>query len=103
MTMRSDIANESNRKLYQNHLASMSKLRGARLRIEKLETALQDIIDERGVCGHCGNVATGGNGGMVSCDKGILWFDKPCKWTQQQPKDIARRALREKMIDEVTE
>jgi len=61
--------------------------------IEKLKTALQDIIDERGVCGHCGNLATGRNGGMVDCDKGILWFDKPCKWTSQQPKDIARKAL----------
>ena len=70
-----------------------AELEEAADRIEKLETALQDIIDERGVCGHCGNGATGGNGGMVSCDKGILWFDKPCKWTQQQPKDIARKAL----------
>jgi len=69
------------------------KLSLAADRIEKLETALQDIIDERGVCGHCGNLATGRNGGMVDCDKGILWFDKPCKWTSQQPKDIARKAL----------
>lgn len=37
MTTRGDIANESNRKLYQNHLASMAKLREARLTIENLE------------------------------------------------------------------
>ena len=40
MTTRADIANETNRKLYQNHLASMAKLREARLRIEQLEAAL---------------------------------------------------------------
>lgn len=45
MTTRADIANESNRKLYQNHLASMAKLRDARLRIEELENALQMIWD----------------------------------------------------------
>ena len=43
MNTRADIANESNRKLYQNHLASMAKLREARLRIEQLEAALQKI------------------------------------------------------------
>ena len=69
------------------------KLSLAADRIEKLETALQDIIDERGVCGHCGNVATGRNGGMVICDKTIFGFRGLCKWTQQKPKDIARKAL----------
>jgi len=44
MTTRGDIANESNRKLYQNHLASMAKLREARLRIELLEKGLCDIL-----------------------------------------------------------
>ena len=39
----SDIANESNRKLYMNHLSSLAKLREARLRIEELETALKNI------------------------------------------------------------
>ncbi len=42
MTTRGDIANESNRKLYQNHLASMTKLREARLRIEALEQTICD-------------------------------------------------------------
>lgn len=45
MTTRADIANESNRKLYQNHLASMAKLREARLRIEQLEAALKKIVE----------------------------------------------------------
>lgn len=44
MTTRADIANETNRKLYQNHLASMAKLREARLRIEQLEAALRRIV-----------------------------------------------------------
>lgn len=49
MTTRGDIANETNRKLYQNHLASMAKLREARLRIEELETQvarLRAAIDD---------------------------------------------------------
>jgi len=45
MTTRGDIANESNRKLYQNHLASMTKLREARLRIAALEKAICDYAD----------------------------------------------------------
>lgn len=47
MNTRADIANESNRKLYQNHLASMAKLREARIRIELLEAALQTIAKAR--------------------------------------------------------
>jgi len=47
MNTRADIANESNRKLYQNHMASMAKLREARLRIEELEAALQTIVKAR--------------------------------------------------------
>lgn len=45
MTTRGDIANESNRKLYQNHLASMAKLREARLYIAALEKAICDYVD----------------------------------------------------------
>lgn len=41
MDTRADIANESNRKLYQNHLSSLAKLREARLRIAELEEALR--------------------------------------------------------------
>lgn len=54
MTTRADIANETNRKLYQNHMASMAKLREARLRIEQLEAALRpfaaaaDTLDKEG-------------------------------------------------------
>ena len=43
MTTRADIANESNRKLYQNHLSSMAKLREARLRIEELEAQVDRL------------------------------------------------------------
>ncbi len=43
MNTRADIANESNRKLYQNHLASMAKLREARLRIEELEAQVDRL------------------------------------------------------------
>ena len=63
-------------------------------RIEKLEAALRDIIDERGICGHCGQLATGeGKRSFVICDKAVLGFKGPCHWTPQDPKDIARKAL----------
>ena len=63
-------------------------------RIEKLEAALRDIIDERGICGHCGQLATGeGKRSFVICDKTVLGFKGPCHWTPQDPKDIARKAL----------
>ena len=63
-------------------------------RIEKLEAALRDIIDERGICGHCGQLATGeGKRSFVICDKTVLGFIGPCHWTPQDPKDIARKAL----------
>ena len=66
-------------------------------RIEKLEAALRDIIDERGICGHCGQLATGeGKRSFVICDKTVLGFKGPCHWTPQDPKDIARKALEEK-------
>jgi uncharacterized CHY-type Zn-finger protein len=62
--------------------------------IEKLEAALRDIIDERGICGHCGQLATGeGKRSFVICDKTVLGFKGPCHWTPQDPKDIARKAL----------
>ena len=62
--------------------------------IEKLEAALRDIIDERGICGHCGQLATGeGKRNFVICDKNVLGFEGPCHWTPQDPKDIARKAL----------
>ena len=63
-------------------------------RIEKLEGALRDIIDERGICGHCGQLATGeGKRSFVICDKNVLGFEGPCYWTPQDSKDIARKAL----------
>jgi hypothetical protein len=63
-------------------------------RIEKLEAALRDIIDERGICGHCGQLATGeGKRSFVICDKTVLGFKGPCHWTPQDPKEIARKAL----------
>ena len=63
-------------------------------RIEKLEAALRDIIDERGICGNCGQLATGeGKRNFVICDKNVLGFEGPCHWTPQDPKDIARKAL----------
>jgi len=63
-------------------------------RIEKLEAALRDIIDERGICGNCGQLATGeGKRSFVICDKTVLGFKGPCHWTPQDPKDIARKAL----------
>ena len=69
-------------------------LKPASDRIEKLETALRDIIDERGICGHCGQLATGeGKRNFVICDKNVLGFEGPCYWTPQDPKDIARKAL----------
>ena len=62
--------------------------------IEKLEAALRDIIDERGICGHCGQLAIGeGKRSFVICDKTVLGFKGPCHWTPQDPKDIARKAL----------
>jgi hypothetical protein len=63
-------------------------------RIEKLEAALRDIIDERGICGHCGQLATGeGRRSFVICDKTVLGFKGPCHWTPQDHKDVARKAL----------
>ena len=63
-------------------------------RIEKLEAALREIIDERGICGHCGQLATGeGKRNFVICDKNVLGFEGPCYWTPQDSKDIARKAL----------
>jgi len=63
-------------------------------RIEQLEAALRDIINERGICGHCGELASGvGKRAYVICDETILGFKGPCHWTPQDPKDIARKAL----------
>ena len=62
--------------------------------IQKLEAALRNIIDERGICGHCGQLATGeGKRSFVICDEAVLGFKGPCHWTPQDPKDIARKAL----------
>ena len=69
-------------------------------RIEELEAALRDIIDERGICGHCEQLATGeGKRSFVICEKNVLGFKGPCRWTPQDPKDIARKALEEKKDD----
>lgn len=66
-------------------------------RIKKLEAALRDIINERGICGNCGQLATGeGKRSFVICDKTVLGFQGPCYWTPQDPKDIARKTLEEK-------
>jgi len=63
-------------------------------RIEKLEAALRDIVNERGICGHCGKLASGnGKRAYVICDETVLGFKGPCHWTPQDPKDIARKAL----------
>ena len=63
-------------------------------RINELQAALRDILDERGICGHCGQLATGeGKRSFVICDKTVLGFKGPCHWTPQDPKDIARKAL----------
>ena len=71
-----------------------SRYKEAADRIEKLEAALREIIDERGICGHCGQLATGeGKRSFVICDKTVLGFKGPCHWTPQDPKDIARKAL----------
>ena len=65
-----------------------------RNRIEKLETALRDIVNERGICGHCGELASGnGKRAYVICDETVLGFKGLCHWTPQDPKDIARKAL----------
>jgi hypothetical protein len=59
-----------------------------------LSAALREIIDERGICGHCGQLATGeGKRSFVICDKTVLGFKGPCYWTPQDPKNIARKAL----------
>ena len=63
-------------------------------RIEKLEAALRDIVDERGICGHCGQLATGeGKRSFVICDKAVLGLKGPCHWTPQDPKNVAHKAL----------
>ena len=65
-----------------------------RTRNTQLEAALRDIIDERGICGNCGQLATGeGKRNFVICDKNVLGFEGPCYWTPLDPKDIARKAL----------
>ena len=82
-----------------NQLEAYGLTTEAASRIEQLETALRDIIDERGFCGHCGKLAVGKRGGMVLCDKAVLGFVGPCKWTPQHFKDIASTALGEKTDD----
>ena len=68
--------------------------------IEKLEAALRDIIDERGICGYCGKLATGeGKRSVVICTEAVLGFEGPCLWTMQEPKEIALAALGEKTDD----
>ena len=63
-------------------------------RIEKLEAALREIVNERGICGHCGKLASGnGKRAYVICDETVLGFKGPCHWTPQDPKDIASKAL----------
>lgn len=77
-----------------------SELNLAADHIDKLEAALRDIVDERGICGHCGQLATGeGKRSFVICDKTVLGFKGPCHWTPQDPKDIARKALEEACSD----
>jgi hypothetical protein len=78
----------------KHQLLSVEDYLRAAERIENLEAALRDIIDERGICGHCGQLATGeGKRSFVICDKAVLGFKGPCHWTPQDPKDIARKAL----------
>jgi len=78
----------------KHQLLSVEDYLRAAERIENLEAALRDIIDERGICGHCGQLATGeGRRSFVICDKTVLGFKGPCHWTPQDPKDVARKAL----------
>ena len=78
----------------EHQLLVIEDYRRAADRIEKLEAALRDIVDERGICGHCGQLATGeGKRSFVICDKAVLGLKGPCHWTPQDPKNVAHKAL----------
>lgn len=55
--------------------------------LARLREALQRIADGRGVCGFCGQWATGEGTGVTACD-----CDYP-HWTFPEPVNVARAAL----------
>ena len=68
--------------------------------IERLREALEDIANERGVCLTCGELAQRGYKGAVFCDPHLFGLDQGCKWSPQNPTDLARTALEGEKTDE---
>jgi hypothetical protein len=64
--------------------------------IERLRAALEDIANERGICLTCGKLAIRGPRGAVFCDPHLFGIDQGCRWSPQNPIDLARAALGEK-------
>jgi hypothetical protein len=60
----------------------------AQARIERLEAALRDIRDGRGMCGKCGEVASGEGAGVADC--GCVY---PV-WEPRDPKLVAAATLK---------
>ena len=67
--------------------------------IEKLEKALRDIMNERGICLTCGQLAEGEGWGVVHCNFPISKFERGCCWSAQNATDVARVALGEENND----
>ena len=61
--------------------------------IERLRAALEDIANERGICLTCGKLAIRGPRGAVFCDPHLFGIDQGCRWSPQNPIDLARAAL----------
>jgi hypothetical protein len=60
---------------------------------ERLRAALEDIANERGICLTCGKLAIRGPRGAVFCDPHLFGIDQGCRWSPQNPIDLARAAL----------
>jgi len=61
--------------------------------IARLRAALEDIANERGICLTCGKLAIRGPRGAVFCDPHLFGIDQGCRWSPQNPIDLARAAL----------
>jgi hypothetical protein len=68
-------------------------MRTAADEIERLRAALEDIANERGICLTCGKLAIRGPRGAVFCDPHLFGIDQGCRWSPQNPIDLARAAL----------
>ena len=78
---------------WQTWPVDKKELRGLLGDIERMRDALEDIANERGICLTCGKLAIRGPRGAVFCDPHLFGIDQGCRWSPQNPIDLARAAL----------